>query len=62
MSENQTASMLQRVPVILAVTAGSYGLAMQHDGARGKRATRGQQGSAGNKAAASAQAKGATPR
>jgi hypothetical protein len=62
MSENRTASMLQRVPLILAVTAGSYGLSMQDDGTRDKRSTRGQQGSAGQKAAAGAQAKAATPR
>jgi len=29
MSERKTASMLQRVPVILAVTAASYGLPVQ---------------------------------
>jgi len=34
MSENKTASMLRRVPVILAVTANSYGLSLQADGAR----------------------------
>jgi hypothetical protein len=34
MSNNRTATMLQRVPVILAVTAHSYGLELQ---ARGER-------------------------
>lgn len=29
MNETRTASMLQRVPVILAVTASSYGLSLQ---------------------------------
>ena len=62
MNETRTTSMLQRVPVILAVTAASYGLPLQDDGTRGKRSTRGQSGSAGQKAAAGAQAKAATPR
>jgi hypothetical protein len=34
MSETRTASMLQRVPVILAVTAASYGLKLQPAGER----------------------------
>ena len=44
MNESKTASMLQRVPVILAVTANSYGLPLQalaprkaHAGAHRKR-------------------------
>jgi hypothetical protein len=44
MNESKTASMLQRVPVILAVTANSYGLPLQalaprkaHPGAHRKR-------------------------
>ncbi|MBC5785026.1 hypothetical protein H8N03_18920 [Ramlibacter sp. USB13] len=34
MSETKTASMLQRVPVILAVTAQSYGLELRAGGSR----------------------------
>jgi hypothetical protein len=34
MSETRTASILQRAPAILAVTANSYGLPWQADGAR----------------------------
>lgn len=34
MNETRTASMLQRVPVILAVTAHSYGLSLQPAGPR----------------------------
>ena len=34
MTENRTASMLQRVPAILAVTASSYGLSWQAGGTR----------------------------
>jgi hypothetical protein len=62
MSEKRTTSMLQRVPVILAVTAGSYGLSVQRDGTRDKRMARAQQGGGGPKATAAAQAKDATPR
>jgi hypothetical protein len=34
MNETKTASMLQRVPVILAVTASSYGLELKAGGTR----------------------------
>jgi len=34
MNDTKTASILQRVPAILAVTANSYGLPLQADGAR----------------------------
>jgi hypothetical protein len=34
MNEKRTASILQRVPAILAVTANSYGLSRQAEGAR----------------------------
>jgi hypothetical protein len=34
MSDTKTASMLQRVPVILAVTASSYGLELKAGGTR----------------------------
>jgi TPP-dependent pyruvate/acetoin dehydrogenase alpha subunit len=34
MNETRTASMLQRVPVILAVTANSYGLTVPAEGSR----------------------------
>ena len=34
MKDTRTASILQRVPAILAVTASSYGLPWQADGAR----------------------------
>ena len=61
MSENQTASMLQRVPVILAVTAASYGLSTD-GGTRDKPAVRGKQGRDNNKAQGMAQARDATPR
>lgn len=46
MSDNRTASILQRAPVILAVTAASYGLPLQPRAARahaaGQRAGHGQ--------------------
>ena len=38
MSENRTATMLERLPRILAVTAGSYGLNAEAGEARGKQA------------------------
>lgn len=38
MNETRTASMLQRVPVILAVTASSYGLSLQARDTRRPRA------------------------
>ena len=41
MNDTKTASMLQRVPVILAVTAASYGLPLQARGERMRSATRG---------------------
>ena len=40
MSNARTASILQRVPAILAVTANSYGLSWQADGARKPAAAR----------------------
>ena len=39
MSETKTASMLQRVPAILAVTAQSYGLELRAGGSRRPEAT-----------------------
>jgi hypothetical protein len=35
-NDTRTASMMQRVPVILAVTASSYGLTLQAGGSRNK--------------------------
>lgn len=52
MSDSRTASMLQRVPVILAVTAGSYGLAFPAEGTRGRHTAQDRSGSGGRKAAA----------
>lgn len=40
MSETRTTSILQRVPVILAVTAASYGLTLQDRGERRPQAAR----------------------
>lgn len=42
MNERRTMSMLQRVPVILAVTAGSYGLPLQAQPAARRIAANGQ--------------------
>lgn len=49
MSESRTSSMLQRVPVILAVTAASYGLQVPSHAMRWS--TQGTQASATHKAA-----------
>lgn len=55
--------MLQRVPVILAVTAGAYGLPVQARETRAPHAKRTATGSAGHdKPAAAAQAQGASAR
>ena len=40
MSETRTASILQRAPAILAITAHSYGLELRADGARKPAATK----------------------
>ncbi len=41
MNDTRTASILQRVPVILAVTAASYGLSLQAGGERQRNARTG---------------------
>lgn len=49
MSETRTVEMLQRVPVILAVTASSYGLPLQAGGSRKPAAAGERRRSDGNK-------------
>lgn len=44
MSDTKTASMLQRVPAILAVTAASYGLPLEPRGERMRGAARNHKG------------------
>ena len=47
MNERKNATMLQRLPVILAVTAASYGLVSQAQGQHAQRDSRARQAMAG---------------
>jgi hypothetical protein len=52
MIDSRTAAMLQRVPVILAVTAGSYGLAVPAAGRSDRHAAQHHAGAGSRQAAA----------